>query len=88
MAIPESVPGLIAMLNEKEKQEVPVYRRTRMFRLSRNRPAYNATINCESDAVRTQTVEVYPFRSYGDHGARKAKKSAGGRRSAADFAAG
>ncbi|HEY0461309.1 MAG TPA: hypothetical protein VGC97_19390 [Pyrinomonadaceae bacterium] len=54
--IPESVPGLIAMLNEKEREEVPVESVNSNARIS-NR-AYNSNI-----AVRTTTVETYPFRS-------------------------
>lgn len=63
MAIPESVPGLIAMLNEKQKEEVPVYPNSNANgSMTTNRPAYNVSTN--SVAVRTQTIETYPFRSW------------------------
>lgn len=67
MVVPESVPGLIAMLNEKEKQEVtidpaananvPIYSNRTSNR------TYSANVN-SAVAVRTQTVETYPFRSW------------------------
>jgi hypothetical protein len=58
--IPESVPGLIAMLNEKERQEVALTSTTNSNTTAvySNR-AYNSNV-----AVRTQTVDTYPFRSY------------------------
>ncbi|HVE58709.1 MAG TPA: hypothetical protein VNB22_17885 [Pyrinomonadaceae bacterium] len=66
-AIPESVPGLIAMLNEKEKQEVPVYPNSNSnssIYSTTNRPLYNVVTNVNTAAVRTQTVESYPYRSW------------------------
>lgn len=55
--MPESVPGLIAMLNEKELQEISVAMTNTN---SYSRPTtgnYNAP-------VRSQKVEVYPYRSH------------------------
>jgi hypothetical protein len=49
--IPESVPGLISMLNESEKQMPPL--RTENANVSTN----------SSVAVQTEMVDVYPFRS-------------------------
>lgn len=63
MAIPESVPGLIAMLNEKQKEEVPIYPNSNAnVSMTSNRPAYNVSVN--STTVRMQTIETYPFRSW------------------------
>jgi hypothetical protein len=60
--IPESVPGLIAMLNEKERQEVPVNSGNVNAAVYSNR-AYN-TNTIAANVARTQTVESYPFRTW------------------------
>ncbi len=56
--IPESVPGLIAMLNEKERVEVEVSPNANLpdNKMPANRPASNVSVS------RT-TVDTYPFRS-------------------------
>lgn len=52
--LPESVPGLIAMLNEKEVTEVPAY-------LSNT--AVNSNIRFSNSNTATKVVESFPYRS-------------------------
>ncbi len=54
--IPESVPGLIAMLNEKEVEEVSVSQ-------SNTNTVVRPTTGNSNTARRMQTVETYPYRS-------------------------
>jgi hypothetical protein len=58
-AIPESVPGLIAMLNEKEKTTVGTMSNTNVAIYSGNR-IDPSNVN----GVAMRTVDSYPFRSY------------------------
>jgi hypothetical protein len=71
MVIPESVPGLIAMLNEKEKQEVSTTSTSNSnVSVYPIRPPTTPTPGIPDPNVlkqnlsKTQTVETYPFRSW------------------------
>lgn len=64
--LPESVPGLIRMLNETEKQEVRIDPSANSnVSVYSNRPLPTPTPGIpDPKLIRTQTVETYPFRSY------------------------
>src|SRR5699024_2809910 len=54
-AIPESVPGLIAMLNEKEKSEITVM----TDGVVRNG---NVAVSSNANSAGVKTVDTYPYR--------------------------
>lgn len=60
MEIPESVPGLIALLDEKDTREIADYSSTA---ISANTAARNANSAAVIAPAKTKTVEYYPFRS-------------------------
>jgi hypothetical protein len=61
--LPESVPGLIALLNEKERQEISSTANTNAAVYS-NRPVITTNANVNGSVYRQQTVESYPYRSW------------------------